>query len=133
MAVFRPTYAGYETIAGRKVVVADVTPRANATVTTREGRWAKKFAGRIWVDAASYQIVKIDMRAIDDITIGWGFIGRLHSGSRVVVERQFLYDVWLPASLTYEASGRTLLFRTFEFAVTTTYSDYQPRKQARER
>jgi hypothetical protein len=29
--------------------------------------------------------------------------------------------------VTYEASGRTLLFRPFEFRVTTTYSDYRRR------
>jgi hypothetical protein len=128
MAVFQPTYAGRETISGRTVVVADVKPNADARVSTREGRWAKKFAGRIWVDAASYQIVKVDMRAIEDVTIGWGVIGRIHAGSRVLVERQLFEDVWLPASLTYEASGRTLLFRTFQFAVTTTYTGYKRSK-----
>lgn len=125
MAVFQPTYAGRETVSGRTVIMADVKPNADAHVTTREGRWAKKFAGRIWVDAANYQIVKIDMRAIEDVTIGWGVIGRIHAGSRVLVERQLVEDVWLPASLTYEASGRTLLFRTFQFAATTTYSNYK--------
>jgi hypothetical protein len=125
MAVFRPTYVGRETISGRNVIVADVAPREDAQVTTREGRWAKRFAGRIWVDAANYQIVRIHMRAIEDVTIGWGIIGRLHAGSRILIERQLIDEVWLPASVTYEASGRTMLFRTFKFNVTTTYSDYR--------
>ena len=35
--------------------------------------------------------------------------------------------VWLPVETTYEASGRTLIFRPFQFNLTTTYSDYRRR------
>jgi hypothetical protein len=67
------------------------------------------------------------MHAVSDVTIGWGIIGRLHAGSRLAFDRRRFANAWLPASVTYEASGRTLLFRPFEFAVTTTYSDYRVR------
>jgi hypothetical protein len=34
-------------------------------------------------------------------------------------------EVWLPAEATFEASGRTLMFRSFQISTTTTYSDYK--------
>ena len=125
--VFRPTFAGRETIDGRTVLVANLQPRENPAPRTREGRWMTHFAGQIKVDERDYQVVKLDMRAFSDVTIGWGIIGRVHEGSRLVFERRRFADAWLPASVTYEASGRTLLFRPFQFAVTTTYSDYRLR------
>jgi hypothetical protein len=128
LAVYTPTLVGRETIDGQPVIVADVSPRADARPTTREGRWMKQFAGRIWVAEADHQIVKLDMRATDDVTIAWGVVGRVHRGSRVMVRRTWFDRVWLPAETTYQASGRTLLFRTFQFSVTTTYSDYRRRQ-----
>jgi hypothetical protein len=127
IAVFAPTFVGRESIDGERVLVADLKPRADARVVTREGRWMKRFAGRIWVAEADYQVVKLDMRAFDDITIGWGVVGRAHKGSRFYISRRRFENAWLPAEITYEASGRTLLFRPFQFSATTTFSDYKRR------
>jgi hypothetical protein len=127
VAVFSPTPVGRETLDGRPVLVAELKPRPDARVATREGRWMKHFEGRLWVAEADYQVVKIDMHASSDVTIAWGVVGRLHTGSRMVVARRRFENSWLPAETTYQASGRTLLFRPFQFAVTTTFSDYQRR------
>ena len=133
IAVFHATYVGRESVDGEPVLVADLKPRADARVTTREGRWMKHFDGQLWVAEADYQIVKIDMRAVDDITIGWGVVGRIHKGSRVLYSRRRFENAWLPAEITYEASGRTLIFRPFQFKVTTTYSDYRRGDKSDER
>ena len=116
-----------ETVDGHPVLVARMTPRPDARVTTREGRWMTHFEGFLWVAETDYQVVKLDMRATSDVTIGWGVIGRIHEGSRVAALRQRVGDAWLPAETTYEATGRTLIFRPFAFSVTTTYSDYKRR------
>jgi hypothetical protein len=127
-AVFAATIVGRDTIDGQPVIVADVRPREEASVKTREGRWMKAFAGRAWISEADSQIVKIDMHAARDVTIGWGVIGRISKGSRVLFVRRRFENAWLPAETTYEARGRTLLFRTFQFSVTTTYSNYRRRR-----
>jgi len=61
------------------------------------------------------------------VTLGWGIVGRIHEGSRLRFMRRLFEQTWLPVEVTYEASGRTLLFRPFRFSVTTTYSDYKRR------
>ena len=116
-----------EMVDGVPVLVARMTPRKDAPVTTREGRWMTHFEGHLWVAEADYQIVKVDMRATSDVTIGWGVVGRIQKGSRVLYVRRRIDNAWLPTETTYEASGRTLIFRPFQFAVTTTYSDYRRR------
>src|SRR5829696_3420503 len=50
-----------ETLDGAPVLVAHMTPRAAAPVTTREGRWMTHFEGDLWLAESDYQMVRIDM------------------------------------------------------------------------
>ena len=102
-----------------------VKPRPNARVSTREGSWMKEFHGRAWFQEEDGQFARLEVQAIDDVSVGWGLVGRLHKGSRIVVERQRMGRQWLPWRLTFDASGRTLLFRTFDVNVVTEYSEYK--------
>jgi hypothetical protein len=125
--VFEARIEGRTAVDGHPVLIAHLTPRRDADVATREGRWMKQFEGQLWVAEADYQVVRIDMRATSDVTIGWGVVGRIHKGSRVLAVRRRFANAWLPAETTYEASGRTLIFRPFQFSVTTLYSEYKRR------
>jgi hypothetical protein len=127
--VYEARIEGRTTVDGQPVLITHLTPRRDADVSTREGRWMKQFEGQLWVAEADYQVVKIDMRATGDITIGWGVVGRIHKGTRVLYVRRRFENAWLPAETTYEASGRTLIFRPFQFNVSTTYSDYKRREK----
>jgi hypothetical protein len=128
--VYAARIEGRTTVDGQPVLITHLTPRRDAEVSTREGRWMKQFEGQLWVAEADYQVVKIDMRATSDVTIGWGVVGRIHKGSRVLYVRRRFENAWLPAETTYEASGRTLIFRPFQFNVSTTYSDYKRRDKS---
>lgn len=125
--VYEARIEGRTTVDGQPVLITRLTPHGDADVSTREGRWMKQFEGQLWVAEADYQIVKIDMRATSDITIGWGVVGRIHKGTRVLYVRRRFENAWLPAETTYEATGRTLIFRPFQFNVSTTYSEYKRR------
>lgn len=124
--IYEPKMAGRETLDGQQVLVATLEPRPNADAKTREGKWMKKFHGKIWVSESDYQIAKIEMTALDDLTIGMGIVGRVHEGSRLTFARRKVNnEVWLPAEARMEATGRTLLFRSFRFDTVTTFSDYK--------
>ena len=128
LAVFEPAIIGREVIDHEPVIVVGLTPRADASVRTREGSWMKQFEGRAWFAETDAQLVRLDVRARRDVTIGWGLIGRIHEGSRLLFSRRKFQDAWLPSELTYEASGRTLLFRPFTINVVTKYSNYRRRE-----
>ena len=49
----------------------------------------------------------------------------MHKGSHLLVERRRVGQTWLPASLTFTATGKTLLFRAFELDVRTEYGEYR--------
>jgi hypothetical protein len=124
--IYAATLTARERIDGEPVIVATLSPRQHVEPKTREGRWMKKFEGRIWVSELDHQIVKIDMVANDDISIGLGIVGRVHKGSRLVFARRKVNgEAWLPAESRIEASGRTMLFRTFQISMRTEFFDYR--------
>ena len=85
-----------------------------------------RFAGKIWVVEADGQIVKVDLVAFDDIPVGYGFVGRVHEGARLVFARRRVNnEAWLPASSHITAKGRTLMFRAFALDLQSDYRDYK--------
>jgi hypothetical protein len=125
-AIFEATVIGRDTIDGHGVVVMWIRPRPNVEPRTREGGYMTKFAGKLWVVEADGQIVKLDLTAFDDISVGYGFVGRVHNGARLEFARRRVNDeAWLPAWSHISAKGRTLMFRPFVFDVRTDYTEYK--------
>ncbi len=125
-ALYTITMTGRETLQGHETVVATLVPKPNFNARTDAGQFLKKFKATAWVSESEYQLVRLDAEAIDDVTFGWGIVGRIHEGARAVFERTKVNgEVWLPARTTFTGSGRALLFRTFDVNSVTTYSDYK--------
>lgn len=124
-AIFEPTIEARELIEGEPVIRVALRPRPDARPQTREGGWARSFAGRVWFAERNHQLVRAEFEAERDVAIGWGIVGRIHRGTRLSLVRRRFGDVWLPGRFTLEASGRTLLFRKFDVVVERRYSGYR--------
>jgi hypothetical protein len=125
-AIFEVKLTGREMLDGQRVIAATLTPRQNVKTKSDEGKWMKRFKGRAWVSDDDYQVAKVEMEALEDISIGWGLVGRVHQGSKFTFSRTKVNgEVWLPVEMKFEASGRTLLFRKFQIFTVTSYSDYK--------
>jgi hypothetical protein len=125
-AIFEVKLTGREMLEGQRVIAATLTPRQNVQTKSDEGKWMKRFKGRAWVSDDDWQVAKVEMEALDDISIGWGLVGRVHQGSKFTFTRTKVNgEVWLPVQMKFEASGRTLLFRKFQIFTVTSYSDYK--------
>jgi len=127
LAVFEASIVGRETLEGEPAIVVRLTPKPDVRVSTRQGNWMKQFSGRAWFIERDAQFAGFDMQAVDDVSIGWGIVGRLHKGSRLIVQRRPVAGVWLPSRLTFDATGKTLLFRPFTLNVMTEYFAYKKR------
>jgi hypothetical protein len=123
--VFEFRLAGRDRIEGDPMLVIDLKPRAGARVTTREGEWMKKMEGRMWISESGHHIARLRLRAVDDLSIGWGMVARVEPGSGFEYARKRIGSDWVPLQLTVEGSGRTLLFRRFSVKTVTTYTNHQ--------
>jgi hypothetical protein len=118
--------AGRDVVDGHPALVAMLEPKPRYRPRTDEGELMTKVRARVWISEHDYQVIKGEGEAIDDVTYGWGIVGRLYKGSRAVFERRKVNgEVWLPSRATFTGTGRALLFRRFTIESVTTYSDYK--------
>ena len=101
-----------EHLNGRDVIIITFSPKADARPETREGKLAKNFRGRIFVDEADAEVVRVEATAIDDISYGLGVVARVNKGATVTLLRERVdAGTWLPTSIRFSGEGRAMLFR----------------------
>lgn len=111
---------------GVQALVITFAPRANARPRTREGRIAQKFAGTVWVHEAAFEVMRVEAKAIDDLSFGLGFIARLGEGTTAtVVRRPVDGDVWMPTELRLTGRGRAALVRRLVIDYVVEWFDYR--------
>ena len=114
-----------ETRDRRETYVVDADPRAGFRPHLKDAKYLPKFRGRIWIDSAETQWVKLDVEAID--TVSWGlFLARIHRGSRISIDLTRVNDeVWLPKSVSLKLSAKVALLKNFNVIEDVSYRDYK--------
>ena len=124
--VFDIRMVGRERIEDHDTIAFALTPKPDARPRTREGGQMKHFKVKAWISEADHELVKLDAEAIDTLSIGLGVFARLHKGAQLsFLRRKVNGEVWLPASVSYQGSGRVGLLFTLRRAGTSEYSDYR--------
>ena len=87
----------------RPTILVTFTPKRDAKPRTREGRLARAFSGKVWVDEAEQEVMRVEATAIDSISYGYGLLARLNEGTVVTLLRERVEeDVWLPTSIRFQ-------------------------------
>ncbi len=122
------TIVGRELLHGRPALIIDFVP-ANKKLPERnlKERFINKAAGRVWIDATDYSLVKADLHLTQQVNVGWGLIGavwKFHYG----FERERTADgLWFPLEVYWHLEGREVIVnRIMDYRETT--SDIQKAK-----
>jgi hypothetical protein len=125
-ALYEITLVGRDMVGAYPTIVAVLEPRPGYSPKMDDARLLKKFRVRAFVHESEYQVVKIEAEAIEDVTFGWGVLGRLHKGAITTFERRKVNDeVWLPARVHIKGTGRAVIFRRFALDSVTEWFDYK--------
>src|SRR5262249_22962066 len=90
-----------------------------------DGQWFRHFKGRAWISESDYELVRLDVEAIDDVDVGLGLLARIHKGTVASFERRKVNgNDWLPVRMVYTLSARVLLLRQTRVSVTSDYRQY---------
>jgi hypothetical protein len=115
-----------ERLDGRDVIVITFSPRAGARPETREGKLAHNFRGRILVDEAEAEVVRVEATAVNDISYGLGVVARVNKGATVTLVRERVdAGTWLPTSIRFSGEGRAMLFRKLHVDHLIEWLDYR--------
>jgi len=116
---------GSEAIDGRDTWVFEGEPRPDYQPKSREAKILGKFKGRVWIDKADSQWVKLDITAIDSISVGW-FLARIRKGMHIEAEQTKINDeVWLPKHVAVRVDARLALLKSYNEDVDETFRDYK--------
>jgi hypothetical protein len=116
---------GSETLDGRETWVIEGEPRAGYEPKERSTKILSKFKGRVWIDKTEGQWVRLDITAIDSISVGW-FLARIHKGMHIEAEQTKINDeVWLPKHVAVRVDARLALLKSYNEDVDETFRDYK--------
>jgi hypothetical protein len=117
---------GRETLEGHDTIVFSLTPKPAVKPLTRDGRTIKHFAAKAWVSESEYELVRLEVEALDTVSFGMGLLARVHKGSRGAFQRRKVNgEEWLPASMNFTASARVLLLKSMRMDVELEFSNYR--------
>jgi hypothetical protein len=88
-------------------------PNPNFNPPNMQGRVMGTMAGTLVVNKAQNRIETISGKLTQDVTIGWGLLGRLHEGGTFRVERREVAPgLWQIVETHVHIEGKALFFKT---------------------
>jgi hypothetical protein len=88
-------------------------PNPHYDPPTRELQVFRSMSGMLWIDRAALRMTRLDGSLFEDVTFGWGLLGRLNKGGAFsVTQSRVADDHWEIVSLDVKMSGHAVVFKT---------------------
>jgi hypothetical protein len=88
-------------------------PNPHYNAPTRELQVFRSMSGMIWIDRVALRMSRLDGSLFEDVTFGWGLLGRLNKGGTFSVTQGRVGDGhWEILSLDVKMSGHAVIFKT---------------------
>jgi len=88
-------------------------PNPHYNAPTRELQLFRSMSGMIWIDRAALRMSRLDGSLFEDVTFGWGLLGRLNKGGRFsVTQSRVGDDHWEIVTLDVKMTGHAVIFKT---------------------
>ena len=127
---FDYTLAGEEKLDDRDVWLLDATPKPGYQPKSHETKVLLGMKGKLWVDKATYQWVKVDAQVVKPVSL-FGFFAKVGPGTRFVLEQEPVSaNLWLPKYFSVKVNATALGFINQNSAEEDTYRDYRPMPKA---
>jgi hypothetical protein len=84
------------------------------------------FEGKVWVDEAASEVMRVEATSIDAISFGLGIVARVGKGAKATMTRKVVADgVWMPTQLTLVGRGRAAVVRSLVIDYQVDWFDYR--------
>jgi len=122
--------AGQAQVEGHACWILNAEPRPGYEPNDHEGRVLKGMKGRLWIDQATNQWVKVHAEVVRPVSF-YGFLAKVGPGTEFDLEQAPVADgVWLPKAFHVRVNASALGFFSENSTENDTYRDYQPMPRA---
>lgn len=127
---FRFDMAGEARVDGRDCWVLEAQPRPDYDPPDHEGRVLDAMKGKLWIDKASYQWVRVQAEVVRPVSF-YGFLAKVGPGTEFYLEQEPVASgIWLPKVFNVRVQATALGFFSENSTENDSYRDYQPMPQA---
>jgi hypothetical protein len=101
-------------------------PNPHYDAPTRELQVFKSLAGKMWIDRAAGRMARMEGTLFEDVTFGWGLLGRLNKGGTFsVVQNDVGQGHWDVVSLDVTMSGHAVIFKSINVKQKQRVTDFK--------
>jgi len=122
------TQEGEETINGRKVWVLRCEPRPGYKPKNMRAKVFEKMRGKVWIDQAEKDMVRVDAEMFDSVGVGFGVLGKIDKGTRFHLDRiRTSEGIWLTSKTDVRFAVRIMLVKYLFNEIVSETFDYRLR------
>jgi hypothetical protein len=123
------TLDDHETVAGRDTIRLNFKPNPKFSPEAKEAYLLKAAEGKMWIDAESKRMVRLEATTTDSVNIGWGLLGHIDKGGKLFLEQALVKGAqWRMTQLRIDATGKALIFKSIRIKQHQSGSGYEPIK-----
>lgn len=123
---FNYEYDGTETGKnGSELIRLRFQPNPDYDPPTRELKVYQGMQGKMWIDAASHRMVRLEATLFRDVEFGWGILGRLYKGGHFDIGQSDIGDGRFETTyMNLDFTGKVMMFKSLKIRDTETLSDF---------
>ena len=125
-ALYDVTMEAREWLNDRPAIRFSFKPKPGFKTRTDAGKMLSKMSGQAWFDEETQEMARIDVETLQDISVGFGILGKLRKGATASFQRKYLNEeAWLPASAQFTGALRIMLVKGIRLELTNEFWDYR--------
>ncbi|HXR75964.1 MAG TPA: hypothetical protein VN737_08320 [Bryobacteraceae bacterium] len=118
-------FVGTRKMESRDVYLLKATPKPGYNPPNMETQVLLGMEGQLWIDAETYQWVKVTAKVIRPVSIE-GFLAQVQPGTRFELEKMPVGNgIWQPKHFSMKSHSKVLFLFNRRSQADETYSDYQ--------
>ena len=117
---------GEDTQDGRKLWVLACEPRPGYKPPSLRARLLEKARGKVWIDQADKDLVRVEAEVFDTISLGFGILGRVDKGTRFALRRaRSTEGQYFTRGSQVKFAAKVLLFKSLSTDISTLYVGFR--------
>jgi hypothetical protein len=131
VATLQFTVSGRGEFEGKPAVLVTFARHPQFRPKTREGQFAQKFTGTIWIHAERNEVMHVEAKSTESLAFGFGIVARLGEGTTAALTRRAVEpELWMPTNVRVAGSGRAVMFiRKLVLDYAAEWFDYERGKE----